>query len=50
MNGTKICDFQDNPVLESEARWKEASPLSFQYPYGTFAGYIKFKNIRIREF
>jgi hypothetical protein len=54
MNGTKICDFHDNPVLESEARWKEAAPIGFQYPSaidgGGFEGFIKFKNIRIREF
>jgi hypothetical protein len=54
LNGTKICDFHDDPVLESEAGWKEASPISFQYPSaaegGGFAGFIKFKNIRIREF
>ncbi len=54
MNGTKICDFHDDPVLESEARWKEASPISFQYPSsgdsGGFQGFVKLKNIRIREF
>ncbi len=54
LNGTKICDFHDDPVLESEAQWKEAGPLSLQYPSavdsGGWEGFIKFKNIRIREF
>jgi hypothetical protein len=50
LNGTKICDVTDNP---SEAAWKEAGPISFQWPHvieaGGFAGFVKFRDIRIRE-
>jgi len=52
LNGTQICDVRDTP-LESEATWKDAAPISFQFPSagesGGFAGFVKFKNIRIRE-
>jgi hypothetical protein len=50
LNGTKICDVTDNP---SEAAWKEAGPISFQWPHGGeaggFAGFAKFRNARIRD-
>ena len=50
LNGTKICDVTDNPT---EAAWKEAGPISFQWPHGGeaagFAGFVKFRNVRIRE-
>ena len=52
MNGTQICDVHDTPTQESEASWKEAEPISFQFPSageaGGFAGFVKFRNIRIR--
>jgi len=53
LNGTKICDVTDNPTDPSEAKWKEAGPISFQWPpageAGGFAGFVKYRNIRIRE-
>ena len=43
----------DNPTDPSEAAWKEAGPVSFQWPpageAGGFAGFVKFRNARIRE-
>jgi hypothetical protein len=52
LNGTKICDVTDNPTDPSEAAWKEAGPISFQWPpageAGGFAGFVKFRNARIR--
>jgi hypothetical protein len=52
LNGTKICDVADNPTDPAEAAWKEAGPISFQWPHGGapgFAGFIKLRNIRIRD-
>jgi Domain of Unknown Function (DUF1080) len=53
LNGTKICDVTDNPEDPSEAAWKEAAPISFQWPRGGeaggFAGFIKLRNARIRD-
>ena len=53
LNGTKICDAHDNPVLDSEASWKQPAPITIQYPPGAeggdFMGTLKFRNIRIRE-
>jgi len=53
LNGTKICDVTDNPTDPSEATWKEAGPIRFQWPpageSGGFAGFVKYRNIRIRE-
>jgi len=53
LNGTKICDVTDNPASPSEAAWKEAGPISFQWPHATegggFAGFVKFRNMRIRD-
>ena len=53
LNGTKICDVTDNPVDPTESAWKEAGPISFQWPpageAGGFAGFVKFRNVRIRE-
>src|SRR3954471_7279712 len=50
LNGTKICDVTDNPA---EAAWKEAGPISFQWPHviaaGDFAGFVRLRNARIRE-
>jgi hypothetical protein len=50
LNGTMICDVTDNP---SEAAWKEAGPISFQWPHGgetaNFAGFVKLRNVRIRD-
>ena len=52
LNGTKICDVTDNPTDPAEARWKEAGPISLQWPpageAGGFAGSVKYRNIRIR--
>jgi hypothetical protein len=52
-NGTKICDVTDNPTDLAEVAWKEAGPVSFQWPHGGkgggFAGFIKLRNVRIRD-
>ncbi len=52
LNGTKICDVTDNPTDPAEAAWKEAGPISFQWPHGGkagLAGFVKLRNLRIRE-
>jgi hypothetical protein len=52
LNGTQIVDIKDNPTLASEAAWKEAGPISLQWPpageSGGFAGFVKYRNIRVR--
>ena len=51
LNGTTICDVMDDPTDPAEARWKEAGPISIQWPYVVdpgFAGYVKYRNVRIR--
>ena len=53
LNGKQICDVTDNPTDPAEARWKEAGPIGLQWPPasegGGFDGYVKYRNIRIRE-
>ena len=53
LNGTKVCDVTDDPTDPAEARWKEAGPISFQWPSagesGGFNGFIKFRAVRARE-
>lgn len=53
LNGTEICDVVDDPTAPSEARLREAGPLSLQWPYsgeaGGFSGFVKYRNIRIRR-
>ena len=53
LNGTKICDVMDDPTDPAEAKWKEAGPISVQWPpsgeSGGFDGYVKYRNIRIRQ-
>ena len=53
LNGTKICDIMDEPTDPSEAKWKEAGPINLQWPppaeAGGFAGFVKYRNIRIRQ-
>jgi N-sulfoglucosamine sulfohydrolase len=53
MNGKKICDLTDDPTDPAEAKWKEAGPISLQWPpageSGGFGGFVKYRNIRIRE-
>jgi hypothetical protein len=53
LNGQKICDLTDDPKDPAEARWKEAGPISIQWPpageSGGVAGFVKYRNIRIRE-
>ena len=53
LNGTKICDVTDDPTDPAEAKWKEAGPITFQWPpageAGGFAGFVKYRHIRIRE-
>ena len=53
LNGKQICDVTDNPTDAAEAAWKEAAPISFQWPpageSGGFAGTVKYRNIRARE-
>jgi hypothetical protein len=53
LNGTKISDITDDPTDPAEARWKEAGPISIQWPpageSGGFEGFVKYRNVRIRE-
>lgn len=53
LNGKKICDVKDDPTDPAEAKWKEAGPISLQWPpageSGGFAGSVKYRNVRIRE-
>jgi len=53
LNGTKICDLTDNPADSAEDAWKDAGPISFQWPHGGeaegFAGFVKLRNVRVRE-
>ena len=53
LNGKKICDLNDDPTDPAEARWKEAGPISLQWPpageSGGAQGYIKYRNIRVRS-
>jgi len=53
LNGKQICDVTDDPTDPAEATWKEAAPITFQWPpageSGGFAGNVKYKNIRARE-
>jgi hypothetical protein len=52
LNGKKICDIKDDPTDPAEAKWKEAGPISLQWPpageSGGFAGNVKYKGVRIR--
>jgi hypothetical protein len=52
LNGTKICDVTDDPTDPAEAKWKEAGPISLQWPpageSGGAQGFVKYRNIRIR--
>ena len=52
LNGRTICDVTDDPIDPAEAKWKEAGPISFQWPpageAAGFAGFVKFRNIRVR--
>jgi hypothetical protein len=52
LNGKKICDVTDDPTDPAEARWKEAGPISLQWPpageSGGAAGYVKYRNVRVR--
>jgi 3-keto-disaccharide hydrolase len=53
LNGKQIADVTDDPTDPAEASWKEAAPITFQWPpageSGGFAGSVKYKNIRVRE-
>ena len=52
LNGTKICDLNDDPTDPKEAALKEAGPISFQWPdikEAGFNGFVKFRNVRIQE-
>ena len=53
LNGKQITDVTDDPTDPAEASWKEAAPLSFQWPpageSGGFEGTVKYRNIRARE-
>ncbi len=53
LNGTRICEVQDDPTDPAEAKWKEPGPISLQWPpageSGGAAGSVKYRNIRIRE-
>jgi hypothetical protein len=53
LNGAQITDVIDDPADPAEATWKDAAPISFQWPpageSGGFAGTVKYRNIRARE-
>jgi hypothetical protein len=53
LNGTKITDIKDDPTDPAEAQWKEAGPISLQWPpageSGGFEGFVKYRSVRIRE-
>lgn len=53
LNGKQISDVTDDPTDPAEATWKEAAPITFQWPpageSGGFAGSVKYKNIRARQ-
>lgn len=53
LNDKQICDVTDNPTDPAEANWKDAAPITFQWPpageSGGFAGTVKYRNIRARE-
>jgi hypothetical protein len=53
LKNTQIVDVVDVPTDPEEASWKEAAPISFQWPpageSGGFAGSVKYKNIRARQ-
>src|SRR3954468_10020095 len=53
LNGTQIADVTDDPTDPAEATWKEAAPITFQWPpageSGGFSGSVKYKNVRARE-
>jgi hypothetical protein len=53
LNGTRICDVIDDPLDPAEASWKDAGPISLQWPpageAGGFAGFVKYRNVRIRR-
>lgn len=52
LNGKQIVDVTDDPKLPTEAAWKEAGPISFQFPpageAGGFPGFVKYRNMRVR--
>jgi 3-keto-disaccharide hydrolase len=52
LNGTKVCDVTDDPTDPAEASWKDAGPISLQWPpageAAGFNGFIKFGNMRVR--
>jgi Domain of Unknown Function (DUF1080) len=52
LNGMEISDLKDDPTDPAEAKWKEAGPISLQWPpageSGGFQGFVKYRNIRIR--
>jgi hypothetical protein len=52
LNGTRVSSVDDNPTDPAESSWKEAGPITLQWPpageAGGFAGYVKYRNIRIR--
>jgi hypothetical protein len=53
LNGKQISDVTDDPTDPAEATWKEAAPITFQWPpageSGGFTGNVKYRNVRARE-
>ena len=53
LNGTRVSDVTDDPTDPAEAAWKQAAPISFQWPpsgeSGSFPGFVKFRNVRARS-
>jgi 3-keto-disaccharide hydrolase len=52
LNGKQISDVKDDPTDPAEAKWKEAGPITLQWPpageSGGAQGSIKYRNMRIR--
>lgn len=52
LNGKQIVDVTDDPKLPNEASWREAGPISFQFPpageSGGFNGFVKYRSMRVR--
>jgi hypothetical protein len=52
LNGTEIANVKDDPTDPAEAKWKEAGPITLQWPpageSGGAQGTIKYRNVKIR--
>jgi hypothetical protein len=52
LNGKEIANVKDDPTDPAEAKWKEAGPISLQWPpageSGGAQGSIRYRNVKIR--